>query len=431
MIDMTKFWIALLLGAVSQLATAQNLATPRATFGRDFHESTDTKNLSALEFRNTNNPRSAGVKDNCTLCQLQVPGIQGGRRWKYSAEALRPFWQSEIVHRESVLFVRDSETGTARGSLLFPIKEILSVQNSAGTVNYQRETDFEVAPGSQEIRVPAGSRIVAKSAEELRRPANSQKHRLTHRDGNGEILFGATLEYHHMQTWITYSKASDHWPVDMPHFDAAALPGTIKRLQTAEPVSIVLLGDSISTGCNASGWAEQAPFQPAYQDLLVEHLSAEYKADVTLTNLSVGGTATSWGIQQIDKVIAAKPHLVILAFGMNDSAGRTAIDYGKNISQMIANTRASLPSAEFILIAPMLANRDWTVLKHDLFPAYRDELAKQCKPGVALADMTSVWAEFLKHKMDRDLTGNGVNHPNDFGHRVYAQVLSAILVQPE
>jgi hypothetical protein len=28
-----------------------------------------------------------------------------------------------------------------------------------------------------------------------------------------------------------------------------------------------------------------------------------------------------------------------------------------------------------------------------------------------------------------DLTGNGVNHPNDFCHRIYAQVLSALLVK--
>ncbi|MEC8800536.1 MAG: hypothetical protein VXX55_07230 [Planctomycetota bacterium] len=26
-----------------------------------------------------------------------------------------------------------------------------------------------------------------------------------------------------------------------------------------------------------------------------------------------------------------------------------------------------------------------------------------------------------------DLTGNGVNHPNDFGHRVYAQVRCELL----
>ena len=48
--------------------------------------------------------------------------------------------------------------------------------------------------------------------------------------------------------------------------------------------------------------------------------------------------------------------------------------------------------------------------------------------GVAIADMTSVWEEFLKRKQDWDITGNGVNHPNDFGHRVYAQILSALLI---
>jgi hypothetical protein len=42
--------------------------------------------------------------------------------------------------------------------------------------------------------------------------------------------------------------------------------------------------------------------------------------------------------------------------------------------------------------------------------------------------MTSAWEEFLRRKKDHDLTGNGVNHPNDFGHRVYAQILSSLLV---
>ncbi|MCA9060384.1 MAG: hypothetical protein KDA85_17865, partial [Planctomycetaceae bacterium] len=32
---------------------------------------------------------------------------------------------------------------------------------------------------------------------------------------------------------------------------------------------------------------------------------------------------------------------------------------------------------------------------------------------------------------DSDLTGNGVNHPNDFGHRVYAQVLASLLLHPD
>lgn len=348
--------------------------------------------------------------------------------WKYSAEQMVPFWSADTVHRESVLFVRDTEDGLAKASVLFPIESIISIQDSTGTIVYKPGDDYQHTAGSQEIVVPATSRIVTNTEAELRRPAGSQKHRLTHRDGNGEILFGATDEYHNMQSWITYSKASDDWPVAMPSFDATTLPKTIAKLQAGQPLSIVLLGDSISTGCNASGWAKVAPFQPAYQDLLQQHLAAHYQTEVKLTNLAVGGTSTPWGITQIPKVVELKPDLVILAFGMNDSAGRSAEEFGDNIAAMMSTVRKTVPAAEFILVATMLGNRDWTVLKHDVFPKYRDQLAELCQPGIALADMTSVWQEFLLRKKDRDLTGNGVNHPNDFGHRVYAQVLSALLI---
>ena len=188
------------------------------------------------------------------------------------------------------------------------------------------------------------------------------------------------------------------------------------------------MGDSISTGCNASGWAKTAPFQPPYQDLLVLNLQAVYGAPVTLQNLAVGGTDTAWGLANIGQVIQAQPDLVILAFGMNDAAGRPAPEYQANIRAMIDAVSKSCPEAEFILVATMLGNKDWTTLRHERFPQYRDALAELCRPGVALADMTSIWTELLKHKQDWDLTGNGVNHPNDFGHRLYAQVLSALLI---
>jgi lysophospholipase L1-like esterase len=352
-------------------------------------------------------------------------------RWEYSPEQLQPFWTSDIVHRESVLFIRDAATGEAQASVLFPIRKILLIQDAKGTVSYEPGVDLHYAIGSREISVPTKSRIVTKTSADLRRPENSQQFRLSHRDGNGEILFGGGLEYHHMQTWITYSKATADWPVAMPTFKLSTLPRTIGRLQQRQPVSVVLLGDSISTGCNASGWGNAAPFQPAYQDLLKMHLESHYSTTVHLTNLSVGGTSTPWGITQIPKVLEAEPDLIILAFGMNDSAGRSAEEFGKNISLMISTAQQTMPNVEFILIAPMLGNRDWTALRHDVFPKYRDELASLCQPGIALADMTSVWHEFLLRKSDCDLTGNGVNHPNDFGHRVYAQVLSALLVNAE
>ena len=58
-----------------------------------------------------------------------------------------------------------------------------------------------------------------------------------------------------------------------------------------------------------------------------------------------------------------------------------------------------------------------------------DALAGLCGKGVVLADVTSMWQDLLKRKSFHDLTGNGVNHPNDFGHRVYAQVISTLVFQ--
>jgi lysophospholipase L1-like esterase len=361
------------------------------------------------------------------MCAAALAEEPAKPSWKYAPELVRPFWQGSVVEGESVLFIRDPVTGEARASVLFPVLGVQAVRNSAGDVTYEAGRDYVWKPESREIRLPPGSRIASRRPDELRRPANSQKYQLTHRDGNGEIFFGARLEYHDMQTCITYSHAPNLWKSAVPRFDAQALPRTIRRLQQKQPLSIVLLGDSISTGANASSLGEAAPFQPAYPELLRQHLEAHYQGQVELKNLSVGGTDTGWGLTMIDKVVEAQPHLVILAFGMNDSAGRSAKDYQANTENMIAKVREKLPEAEFILVATMLGNRDWVRLRHELFPEYRDALAKLSGPGVALADLTAIWAGFLELKRDWDQTGNGVNHPNDFGHRVYAQVLATLL----
>lgn len=348
--------------------------------------------------------------------------------WKFDAAELQPFWQSTVMHGESVLFLQDAE-GAAKAKLLFTPTKILRVTSSSKETVYEAGKDYVWQPGTNEIMLPAGSKIIAKKPADLRRPAKSQKYALTHRDGNGEILFGATHEYHDMQTLVTYEHEPNAWKGTTPNFAGQELPKTVKLLSAKRPLKIVLLGDSISTGCNASGWAKVAPHQPPYQDLLVLLLEHAYGGKVTLENVAVGGTSTDWGMANIGKVTAAKPDLVILAFGMNDSSGRPAKDFLANIQKMIAAVKEAQPEAEIILVATMLGNKDWIALKQDLFPQYRDALASLGGPGIALADMTSIWAELLRHKQDWDLTGNGVNHPNDFGHRIYAQVLSALLVK--
>jgi len=347
--------------------------------------------------------------------------------WAYSADLLRPFWKGNVVHGESVLFIRDTTTDVAKAAVLFPVQKVLDVRNSAGDTKFEEGRDYVWKPETREIVLPVGSRIVSRVPADLRRPAKSQKYELTHRDGNGEILFGARLEYAEMQTCITYEHAPHQWKSAVPKFDPQALPKSVRKLVGKQPLTIVLLGDSISAGANASGMFDAAPYQPAYPELLRRHLEARFQGKVEMKNFAVGGTDTNWGLTQLDKAVEPKPDLVILAFGMNDSAGRTAKDYGANTQLMITRIREKLPDAEFILVASMLGNRDWIRLKHDVFPQYRDAMASLCGPGIGLADLTSIWTGFLDVKQDWDQTGNGVNHPNDFGHRVYAQVLATLL----
>lgn len=349
-------------------------------------------------------------------------------KWTYRPELLRPFWEGTQVEGESVLFIRDEAIGEARAKVLFPITKVIRVTNSAGDAEYEEGRDYRWIPDSREIVLPVGSRIVSSSPEDLRRPAGTQRFALTHRDGNGEILFGARLEYAEMQTCITYEHAAAKWPGRLPKYDPQQLPRTTGLLAKREPLSIVVLGDSISTGLNSSKVGTAAPFQPGYDELLAEHLRNVTGSEVNLTNLSVGGKDSAWGKTQVPAVVASKPDLVILAFGMNDAAGRPAAEFQTHIRETLQAIQTERPGTEFILIATMRGNPDWIRLNAALFAEYRDALQELCEPGIALADLTSVWDVFLERKKDWDQTGNGVNHPNDFGHRVYAQVISRLLI---
>ena len=348
--------------------------------------------------------------------------------WTYSEDFLRPFWLGKVMEGESVLFIKDEQSGESRSSVLFPIKQLLTVRNSTGEVQYEEGRDYTWKVNSREIVVPKGSRITTSTLESLRRPAKSQVFQLIHRDGNGEIFFGGKLEYQDLQTVVSYSHEPNLWTAPVPKFDPQALPLSVAKLVGREPLKIVVLGDSISTGCNASGWAGGKPFQPAYPDLVSMMLHERYKGQVEVTNLAVGGSDSAWGLTMVGKVVEAEPDLVLLAFGMNDSSFRPGDDFQTKIAATMKGIREQRPKAEFILVATMVGNPGWVALRQELFPQYRDALAKLCGPGVALADVTSVWSEFFKLKHDWDQTGNGVNHPNDFGHRVYAQVISSLLM---
>jgi lysophospholipase L1-like esterase len=99
---------------------------------------------------------------------------------------------------------------------------------------------------------------------------------------------------------------------------AADLPATVdhrlqalmQRLEKGEPVTVVTLGGSITTG-----YAAQPPREKGWAALLARSLGPNVK----LVNAGVSGTDSAAAVQRLDAhVIAAQPDLVIVEFGVND-----------------------------------------------------------------------------------------------------------------
>jgi lysophospholipase L1-like esterase len=158
-------------------------------------------------------------------------------------------------------------------------------------------------------------------------------------------------------------------------------------------------------------------------------LEKAYGNTVTISNFAEPSTTAKGGLDKISRVTAQKPDLVIIAFGMNDVAGHQPAQYAAQIKGMIDAVRAGAPDAEFIIVASILANPEWNWSPAPEFPRYRDAILALRGPGIAVADMTSLWTDIIKSKRYLDLTGNGINHPNDFGHRLYAAVMMGMLVR--
>ena len=354
---------------------------------------------------------------------------------------LEPFWKSNVVYRESAICVSEpNQPATAK--LLFPATKILAVHSANGLRAFQEGTDYQLAENRQQLVRADASAIPLLKSTDLFMPKGARPVwtggpdsavpcALPHKAGDPEthILFDNGHWFHDQQIEITYQRAADPWPGIVPTFEPRALRKTIARLKAKQPLKIAVSGDSISFGLNASGLVGAPPFMPMYPDLIAAQLRASYAADVTLVNRAIGGWGVPNGIADLDALLAVKPDLIIIAYGMNDVGCRNPDGYQAGIRDMLTRIKVAQPEAEVILVATMVGNDQWVHTPRDMFPQYRDRLKQLTDEGIALADLTSIWTEMLRRKRDCDLTGNGVNHPSDFGHRVYASAILSLLIE--
>ena len=342
-----------------------------------------------------------------------------------SLNAAPPVWEAGSVEGDPLFFVQKEGQAHASARLLRTPAQPPVIRSATLETTYEAGRDFTWEPGSRRIVLTQGSRIPSHTIAQLHPAPNTPHSYRACRDGKSWMLFGEGRFFHDLQCAASYPCGKPDWtaplPAPAPDDQLASLR---KKLKAGGPLKLVTLGDSISTGANASGAVDAPPHQPGYPGLVARGLAEYPGVKVTEKNLSVGGMDAVWGTQQIPAVIAEAPDLLLCAFGMNDaSGGRKPEEFATLIRRIRDEVRAALPYCDVIVISPMTANSEWIHSAPDLYPAYATALRTLTGPGCALADVTPVWTAFAAEKDYLSLSGNGLNHPNDFGHRLYADVI--------
>ncbi len=338
-----------------------------------------------------------------------------------------PFWRSNRVFGESLFFIREAPGAPPRARLLFPPAGPVRLTSASREILYASPDDYLVEADTGILTLPAGSRISFMDRAALY-PAIGQEHCMAHKRGEERVglYFSEGHLFHDRQAEASYDHLSS-WQGFVPEGQLHRLPGAVGNLKAAGPLKICIIGDSISTGCNASSFIGVPPGMPPYPELWAEAIRRHRTGDVILKNFAVSGTGMKYGMAVVGAVMDKAPDLVVIAYGMNDAGFITVEQYLSHATRLIEAIKDRDRETEIILMAAMLGNPEWAYAPTEKFLLFRDALESLCGPGVALADLTSLWAGLLKIKSYQDLTGNGVNHPNDFGHRIHAQVLLDLL----
>ncbi len=345
-----------------------------------------------------------------------------------------PFWRMNTMDRESTTFiVRDDGTITAK--LAFKPTRIIAVENNALNKTFEEGKDYTWDGETNTLVWVEGSSIpyFTKNDIEGKREDGTQLDAFPTWDELGRSRFGNQLYcvsafLYEKQIAVTYEYEYGAWDGEVTEYQGEKLSRTMAKLKAQEDVTIFFFGDSIFTGCDSSAMYNREPMQKSFPEFTKEVLSETYGGRVKMYNPSVGGMQSDWGAAEIDKLVCdrAEPDLIFIGFGMNDAFGGR--QSAKNVESMINTVRARYPDCEFVILSCMVPNAAAGFLTNQPSqPSAYKALAEKTE-GVAFVNMYACHKKLLETKDFISMSGNNINHPNDWLIRVYGmQILSALV----
>lgn len=355
---------------------------------------------------------------------------------------LHPIWEGEISYAEAA-FVRESENSSVEPiELLYPIEELISVRSADLKTEYVNGKDYYVDAEGRLCIIEDGDIPILEYKDYFFRLSDSE-----HQQNNLATKFPAADNYGWgyiraeigsgkpgMSEWtlaVTYKHSSES-VVNEPADKSEAYARLVDKLMAGEDITLVSTGDSITDGWSASGKSGGLipPYCPPYNALVENFIRVAYGAKVIHHNVGVSGSNTNGGVEKLDEICSKDPDLVIIAFGMNDGCSMEPVTYIANINKMVSTIGERCPEACIVVVGTCLPNPEvaWSpggvsILKYHI--EYADHLkeAEASWTNARFADVTTVNVEMLERKVYQDLSGSNSNHPNDYMHRVYAQVI--------
>lgn len=338
---------------------------------------------------------------------------------------MKPFWSGEIIYNETVMFVGKGDYAP----LLYPATEILSVRSYDLQTEYVRGVDYEYAEElGAIIRATDAIPYIPQDAYYPKQATSGQTFGCTV-DGKPYIAFAEGSYFSSKQLAVTYRHAGQV-RVEKPICQKEAFSSTLEKLQKNEPVKLLFYGDSITVGANSSGFVDYEPHANTWTEMVFNSLVQKYGAtNAEYVNTAVGGWSTQHGIDNLEeKVLAHQPDAVFIAFGMNDTNLSPSMHTAK-IKAMVDSIKNTNPNVEICLVSTMLPNAEVAGFYgnqyafEEKYKELIDEYRANGDEKICLAGVTSMHQAILRQKRYYDMTGNNVNHPNDFMARVYAQTV--------
>ncbi len=329
-------------------------------------------------------------------------------------------WEGPIVYNEPVMFVGKDDVAP----LMYRADRVFSVRSFDLKTEYKEGVDYIVTEEGK-LKLTENTSIPVMLLEEYYPDSD---------DGSG-VAYGSRLgedrpyvrRSEHMykrQVLVTYSH-TEGWTGYKPRDCSDKYPITNAKLRNGEACKLLFYGDSITEGASSSQFFEHEPYQPKWSQLVCDYLTSRFEnSNIEHINTGLGGKGISWGIENMqEQIIDYAPDLVVIAFGMNDGAV-SGLSHARSLEKIVLAVKEALPDTEIAIIATMLPNEESNYWKNQhTFEEMYFRYFSSRYPDISIVRMSTVHKELINAKRYYHLTGNNVNHPNDFLIRAYAQAV--------